>query len=135
MAIKKIVLSSKNDVFLRKVSELSGQVITLCDQCGVCSASCPMVSEMDITPSQIMRKVQLNQKEVIESKAIWSCASCFSCTARCPRGLDLSRVTEALRQIDLRNSIDHINLKKIPKEEINKLPQIALISAFRKFIG
>ena len=56
--IKKLKISNKNLKFLDKVEELSGEVITLCDQCGTCSGSCPMIDEMDITPSQMMRMIQ-----------------------------------------------------------------------------
>lgn len=133
--IDKLIISSENEEFLDKISELSGEAITLCDQCGICSGSCPMVYEMDITPSQMMRMVQLGQKKVLESKAMWLCASCFTCTVRCPRGLDLSKVAEALRQIKLRQAIDYIDIKNIPENEVSILPQIALVSAFRKFTG
>lgn len=133
--IPKIVLTSDHVVFLKKVSELSGQIVTKCDQCGTCSASCPMVDGMDITPSQMMRLVQLGRREVLESKAMWVCASCFACTVRCPRGLDLSKVAEALRQILLRQAVDHIDIKSIPEDEIERLPQIALVSGCRKFTG
>jgi heterodisulfide reductase subunit C len=92
-----------------------------------------MVFEMDITPSQVMRKVQLGQREVLDSKAMWICASCYTCTVRCPRGLDLSKVAESLRQISLRRSIDHIAVREIPADEAARLPQIAFVSAFRKF--
>ena len=133
--IKKIVISEKNVAFLEKVEKLSGEVITQCDQCGVCSGSCPMVYEMDITPSQLMRMVQLGQSEVMDSKAMWLCASCFTCTVRCPRGLDLSKVAEALRQMELRKALDHIDIKNLPQDEIKRLPQIALVSGMRKFTG
>lgn len=132
---KMIKITSENVDFLKKVENLSGQVITRCDQCGVCSGSCPMISEMDITPSEMMRMVQLGQSEVLDTKAMWLCASCFACTVRCPRGLDLSKVAEALRQIKLRKAIDHIDIKAIPKDELSILPQIALVSACRKFTG
>jgi heterodisulfide reductase subunit C len=132
---KKLVISSENEAFLARISELSGQVITLCDQCGTCSGSCPMVAEMDITPSQMMRMVQLGQDEVLKSKAMWLCASCFTCTVRCPRGLDLSKVAEALRQMTLRQAVDHININDIPREELAGLPQIALVAGMRKFTG
>jgi len=133
--IRKIILSSDNVDFLNKISELSDQIVTKCDQCGTCSGSCPMVNDMDITPSQMMRMVQLGRQEVMESKAMWVCASCFACTVRCPRGLDLSRVAEALRQITLRQAIDYIDIKKIPEDEIERLPQIAMVSGGRKFTG
>jgi heterodisulfide reductase subunit C len=132
---KKVIITDKNVDFLKKVEELSGQFITRCDQCGVCSGSCPMVSEMDITPSQMMRMVQLGQSEVMNTKAMWLCASCFACTVRCPRGLDLSKVAEALRQINLRQAIDHIDIRKLPEHEIKRLPQIALVGGMRKFTG
>ena len=132
---KMIKITSENVDFLKKVENLSGQVITICDQCGVCSGSCPMISEMDITPSEMMRMVQLGQSEVLDTKAMWLCASCFACTVRCPRGLDLSKVAEALRQVKLRKAIDYIDIKAIPKDELSILPQIALVSACRKFTG
>ncbi|MCD6117174.1 4Fe-4S dicluster domain-containing protein [bacterium] len=132
---RKIVITSENVAFLKKISELSDQVITRCDQCGTCSGSCPMVEEMDITPSEIMRMVQLGQKEVMDTKAMWICASCFACTVRCPRGLDVSKVAEALRQVKLRQAIDYIDINGIPDEEMERLPQIAIVSSFRKFTG
>ena len=133
--IKKVIILSENAEFLNKIRDLSGQAITLCDQCGICSGSCPMVSEMDLTPSLMMRMVQLGLKDVLESKVMWLCASCFTCTVRCPRGLDLSKVAEALRQVKLRQALDRIDIKAMPEEELVILPQIALVSACRKFTG
>jgi heterodisulfide reductase subunit C len=135
MSIKKLKLTDENVEFLEKVAELSGEVVTLCEQCGTCSGSCPMVGEMDITPSQMVRMVQLGESEVMDSKAMWLCASCFTCTVRCPRGLDLSKIAEALRQIRLRKAIDYIDIRDLSKDEMRRLPQIALISAMRKFTG
>jgi heterodisulfide reductase subunit C len=81
--------------FVKKIEELSGQSLMSCYQCGKCSAGCPMVSAMDILPNQAIRLAQLGlQKDVLESKAIWLCASCVTCGARCPRGVDLSRIME-----------------------------------------
>ncbi len=131
----RLMISTGNEEFLERISEMSGQIITLCEQCGVCSGSCPMVSEMDITPSQMMRMVQLGQSEVLRAKTIWLCASCFTCTVRCPRGLDLSKVAEALRQVILRQAVDHIDIKALPRDELVELPQIALVAGMRKFTG
>jgi heterodisulfide reductase subunit C len=132
---KKIVITSENEDFLAEVKDLSGQAVTLCDQCGTCSGSCPMIGAMDITPSEMMRMVQLGQGEVLDSRAMWLCASCFTCTVRCPRGLDLSKVAEALRQITLRKAVDHVDIYAIPKDELAALPQIALVAGMRKFTG
>ncbi len=131
----KITITSKNKAFLKKVEELSGETVTLCEQCGTCSASCPMVGEMDIMPSQMMRKAQFGLEEVLNSKAMWLCASCYTCTVRCPRGIDLSKVAEALRQIRLRQAVDYIDIRQLEEDELEELPQIALISSFRKLTG
>ncbi|MCD6176421.1 MAG: 4Fe-4S dicluster domain-containing protein [Candidatus Cloacimonetes bacterium] len=132
---KKIKLNDKNTEFYEKIVELSGEQVALCDQCGTCSGGCPFIEEMDINPSEIMRKVMLGQKEVMDSRTMWICASCFTCTVRCPRELDVSKVAEALRQVKLRTAIDEINIATIPKEEAKKLPTIAIVGNFRKFTG
>ncbi|MCS7364115.1 MAG: 4Fe-4S dicluster domain-containing protein [archaeon GB-1867-035] len=116
-----------------KVYELSGENVYLCYQCGMCSGSCPLVSVMDIPPNQVIRMIQLNMEEVLDSKTIWICASCYNCTIRCPRGLDPAKIINALRNIKMRKGISVVNLRKIPKVE--EYPQLALVAASRKLMG
>ncbi len=130
---KVIDLSKEADEFLKKIEELSGEKITSCIQCGICSGSCPMINEMDITPAQIMLLTVLGQKEeLLNSKSIWICASCFNCKVRCPSELDLAKVAEALRQVVLRTATDRININDISHEEMMELPQIAIVAACRR---
>jgi heterodisulfide reductase subunit C len=131
----KIAFNRENEEFLNRIAEISGQEITVCEQCGTCSAGCPMIGAMDVTPSQMMRMIQLGQRVIMETKAMWLCASCYTCTVRCPRGLDLSKVAEAARQVTLRDGVDHIEIRKLSEEEMIKLPAIAVISSFRKMTG
>jgi heterodisulfide reductase subunit C len=120
--------------FVRKVQELSGQNLLACYQCGKCSAGCPAVAEMDILPNQIIRYAQLGLKdELLASRAIWICASCLTCNARCPKGINIAEVIEALRQILLRNREDHLKVEKISDREKEDVPPIALVSCMRKF--
>jgi heterodisulfide reductase subunit B len=44
-----------------------------------------------------MRAVQFGDRSVLESKTIWLCASCQTCTTRCPQGMDIAGVMDALR--------------------------------------
>jgi len=131
----RIVIGTTNAEFLDRIAALSGEAITMCDQCGTCTASCPMIDEMDVMPSELMRMVQLGETDVLETKTMWLCASCFACTVRCPRGLDLSKVAEALRQVTLRKAVDRLDIRRIPAEDLQELPQIALVAALRKLTG
>ncbi|RKY56835.1 MAG: heterodisulfide reductase [Candidatus Neomarinimicrobiota bacterium] len=131
----KIIIDDSTVAFFNLISELSGETITLCDQCGTCSGGCPFVNDMDLMPSQLMRKTLLGQEDVLESKTMWLCATCNTCTVRCPRGLDVSKVAEALRQVKLRQSLDKIKLNEISDEELKELPPIAIIAANRKLVS
>lgn len=120
--------------FVAKVQELSGQNLLTCYQCGKCSAGCPAVSQMDILPNQIIRYAQLGFKdELLKSKAIWVCASCMTCNARCPKGINIAEVIEALRQILLRKREDHLKIEKLSDAEKSDVPPIAMVSSMRKF--
>lgn len=88
---------------------------------------------MDLLPNKVMRLVQLGlEEDIADSKTIWLCASCLICTVRCPKGVDISRVMEALRLITLRKNINFVEPSRISPESIVEFPQIALVSGFRK---
>jgi heterodisulfide reductase subunit B len=89
-----------NDRLVRAVLEKTGENAYLCYQCIKCSAGCPLAEYFDLTPNQVMRAVQLGREErVLNSKTIWLCASCQTCTTRCPQGIDLARIMDALKSI------------------------------------
>ena len=113
---------------LHKIKTISGQNLSLCYQCGKCSATCPLAPQMDLTPHQIVRFLQLGLEQVFDAKSYWLCATCFSCETQCPRGLDVSKICEALRTIKLRNDLRDLKIEKLPPE----MPQQGLVSAFRK---
>ena len=106
-----------------------------CYQCGTCAAGCPFVEEMDLTPDEVLRYVILDKKEVLDSRTIWLCSSCFACAERCPRDINITVVMEALRQIVLRKNVDETKIEDLTEEEKRRIPQIAFVSLFRKNIG
>jgi len=125
-------MGPKNKYFKDRVMELSGENVDLCFQCGACSSGCPMTQEMDYLPSKIIRMVQLGLEEALASKTIWVCTTCFNCEVRCPRGIDIANVMEALRQLVLRKKYNRVNLDELSPEELRDLPQIAIVSNQRK---
>jgi heterodisulfide reductase subunit C len=120
--------------FVRQVEEISGQDLLACNQCGKCSAGCPVVAAMDILPSQVIRMAQLGMEEVLESNTIWICASCLTCVTRCPKGVDLPRLMEALRQIALRQGLAELDLDALPPGLLEEVPQLAIVGGFRKYM-
>ncbi|HPU35439.1 MAG TPA: 4Fe-4S dicluster domain-containing protein [Bacillota bacterium] len=89
---------SKNADFIQLVGEESGQPVQKCYQCGKCTAGCPVAFAMDYTPNQVIRMVQLGMKdELLKSHTIWICASCSTCSTRCPCNVEIAKVMEILR--------------------------------------
>ncbi|MBN2543321.1 4Fe-4S dicluster domain-containing protein [bacterium] len=128
----KIPLEKKTK-FREKIEELSGENLFACYQCGRCSGGCPGASQMDMLPNQVMRYIYLGaEEEVLNSKTIWVCASCYMCTQRCPKGVNLTKVMEAARQMYLRKNQDYFSPDNIPQKDREELPTIAMVSCLRK---
>lgn len=127
---------------IKLTGKLVDEVLELCDenvfgcyQCGTCAAGCPFIEEMDLTPDEVIRQIILDNKEVLNSKTIWLCSTCFICAERCPRDINITVLMEALRQILLRLSIDETEITCLSEEEKRTIPQMAFVSLFRKNIG
>ena len=85
-----------------------------CYQCQKCSAGCPVAFAMDYKPNQIMQMVLLGMKErVLSSETIWVCASCYTCSTRCPNDIDIAKVMDRLRQSALREGVSPAD-KNVP---------------------
>jgi heterodisulfide reductase subunit C len=57
---------------------------------------------MDVVPNQLIRLLQLGREDLaLTSASIWSCVSCLTCSARCPKQVDIAAVLDALREISL----------------------------------
>jgi heterodisulfide reductase subunit C len=92
--------------FVREIEVESKTKIFRCYQCSKCSAGCPIAYEMDYTPNQIIRMIQLGMDlPVLSSNTIWLCASCITCSVRCPREIEISEIMDVLRRIAYRRNI------------------------------
>ena len=91
----------------RAVIKESGQNVGLCCQCKKCASGCPVSSfAMDLSPTQIIHALRLGLSDlVLKSDTIWICASCETCTARCPQEIDIARVMDAARIVAQRRKI------------------------------
>ena len=86
--------------FREEVRRVTGLNPARCYQCGKCSAGCPMAGEMSLAPHQMIRLVQLDMRDkLLSNESIWLCATCETCTARCPNSFDPARMIDGLREI------------------------------------
>jgi heterodisulfide reductase subunit C len=89
-----------------RVLEKTGVDAALCYQCGKCSAGCPLASDMDFPPSQIMHLLQLREfpefaEMALRSHTAWLCLTCEICFCRCPKEIDIPKIMDALRHESL----------------------------------
>jgi heterodisulfide reductase subunit C len=87
---------------ISRVEEISGVDLSVCLQCKKCTSGCPVAGFAKSMPSEIIRRLHLGVgDEILGSDLIWMCASCETCSARCPMGIDLASVIDALRALAL----------------------------------
>ena len=74
-----------------------GDKMSMCMQCGMCSGSCPIGTEMDHGPRKLFMMIRAGMKdEVFNSSTIWNCTSCYNCVVRCPRGVPVTYILQDL---------------------------------------
>ena len=117
------------------VKRVSGVNPRKCMKCGKCTASCPAYDEMEYHPHQFVDMVENGRvEELMASKGIDMCLSCFACVERCPRGVEPATFIEAVRLAMVRRQGgDMLKPEQIPQRLDEALPQQAITSAFRKY--
>jgi len=131
--------------FKHEIRAICGENVLECYQCGECTAGCPAAFGMDIAPNQVMRMAQLGfADEVLGSSAIWLCAGCETCATRCPRGVALSKVMDACRQMSVASgkvTKNQANVLKMHEELLRQIQifgrvhEISMIGAFKMRTG
>ena len=108
--------------FAKQIQEKSGQNLSRCYQCKKCTAGCPTVAWFEWANHSIVRMIQRGLKdELLDSKAIWMCVTCETCGTRCPNGIYLSPIMDALRSLAV--------------EEGRTAAEPAVMAFHRSFVG
>lgn len=94
------------DAALARLEKQLGRPLSQCYQCGKCSAGCPAAYTMDEPPNRIIRLLQLGLHErALAQNSYWVCSSCETCSARCPREVEIKEIMELLRHEAYRRGI------------------------------
>ena len=84
------------------VLEEARAIAARCYGCKKCSAGCPVAPWADLAPHVFVRLAQESDEEqlgrLLASETLWFCASCQTCQARCPHGVDLPHLADLLRR-------------------------------------
>jgi len=101
---KEMVLkvSDLDPKFKYEISKLPGaEKVTLCFQCGTCTADCPIARFDDsYRPRKIVRMTQLGLKnKLLSNDVIWLCSTCFACIDHCPQDVGIASIVRALRNL------------------------------------
>ena len=120
---------------IESIKRISGVNPRKCMKCGKCSASCPAYDEMEYHPHQFVDMVENGRiDELMASRGIYMCLSCFACIDRCPRGVEPAKLIEAVRHAVIRQQgKNHLKTEDIPAMLDDETPQQLLVSAFRRY--
>ena len=123
------------DYLIEDVKRIAGVNPRKCMKCGKCSGACPAYDEMDYHPHQFVDMVETGRiEELMASRGIYRCLSCFACVERCPRSVEPAALIEAVRDAVVRQQgADHLKAERIVEILDEDIPQQAITSAFRKY--
>ncbi len=77
-------------------------VIKLCYQCGTCAGGCPVFKQYNkFNPRRIMEKLLHGEfdEKIFDEQQIWYCSMCYTCSTRCPQGIDVGHVIGELKNM------------------------------------
>ena len=123
------------EYLIEDMKRIAGVNPRKCMKCGKCSGACPAYDEMDYHPHQFVDMVETGRiEELMNSRGIYRCLSCFACVERCPRSVEPAALIEAVRDAVVRQQgADHLKAERIPQILDEDIPQQAITSAFRKY--
>jgi heterodisulfide reductase subunit C len=94
-------------------AEPGGERFMRCFSCGTCVAGCPVAGTTagrewaeEYNPRRIIRMALLGMRQqVLASKFVWLCSTCYTCYERCPQDVHIPEVMNAIRNIAVREGL------------------------------
>ena len=111
MCLDDIITMSQDTIFpdygfLKQLQSEGTFLAEACFQCRKCSNGCPVSFAMDLLPDEVIRMVILGQKDrVLRCNTIWICASCETCSTRCPNEVKIAEMMDHLKEMAIKEDI------------------------------
>ena len=128
-----------NHLWARAIALDAGIRVDSCYQCLRCTNSCPVSTFMDIKPHQVVRMVQLGQKErLLQCSAVWICLSCEMCSTFCPCEIDVANLMNHIKNSVVRSQtkpaeVDIARFHEIFLEVLRKYGRINDLQLIQRF--
>ena len=73
---------------------LDEEKLSYCQNCGMCTASCPMARVIPDTynPRLLLQRAHLDLEKLTEGEELWLCSWCYRCTERCPQNIQPTEI-------------------------------------------
>jgi heterodisulfide reductase subunit C len=115
------------------VKEPGGENFMRCFQCGTCTGGCPIHAlDPDYNCRRIIRMALIGLRdEVLKSKLIWYCSTCYTCYERCPQDVKITDIMNALKNIAVKEGFIHPSFKA-QMEAIEKHGRLIEVSEFEE---
>jgi len=119
---------------------LTDEKLGYCQNCGSCSASCPMarVIPEKYNPRTLLQRVHLDPDGMSEKEELWLCAWCYRCTERCPQGIQPTEIFLLTRNFAAEKGMIPPNPRRIIQEIMNSgrsMPYDEFIDELREDYG
>lgn len=95
--------------------------LSACFACSTCTAACPIANQWLYKPHQLIRMILLGMREeVLNSKEIWECLTCFQCQERCPQKVRVTDILFDCKNLAAERGIVPEKIVALAKELVDK---------------
>ncbi|MCF2137140.1 MAG: 4Fe-4S dicluster domain-containing protein [Candidatus Thorarchaeota archaeon] len=128
--VEPIDMSRLDSSFRKEIQSMpDGNELNACFACSTCTAACPIANQWTYKPHQLIRMILLGMREeVLSSKEIWECLTCFQCQERCPQNVRVTDILFDCKNLAAEEGKVPDSIKGLAKELIEK-GQLYVITA------
>jgi len=89
--------------------------INYCIQCGRCTSSCPLATQLQYSPRHKVNEERLLEAENLDEAqaSVWACLACYNCHEACEQGVHTAAIIRRIRQRLFEHGMAPEGIKKV----------------------